>query len=140
MSKYAKLDKRVFAWLKKHRTGISTARLYKALRITDVVTQRHISRRFTQLEDKGVLVCKLQRTMRVCVLVEDPPKTLSKKRWKPQPPPPAPKPAPSIPAENSLEFEMAGGKIERLPTHWDKPRPQTPLGTFTLIDTINNLD
>lgn len=139
MSKYADLDKRVFKWLKKHREGVTTTRIYKALRITDLVAQRHISRRFTQLENKGVLVCKLQRTMRVCVVVEDPPKTLSKKRWKPQPPP-VPIPLPSIPANDSTEFEMAGGKIERLPTHWDKPCPQTPLGTFTFLDSINNLD
>lgn len=121
MTKYAKLDTRVFKWLSKHRTDLTTARVYKALRITDPVEQRHISRRFTQLEDRGVLVCSLRRTERICKVKKEVPKTLAKKRWAPKPPPQPPQQIQSIPAENSYQFEMAGGRIERLATHWDKP-------------------
>lgn len=140
MSKYKKLDARVFKWLSKHRSDVTTTKVFKALRITDLVAQRHISRRFTQLEDRGVLSCTLKRTMRVCSVVKEVPKTLAKKKWAPRPQAAPPPPIQSIPANDSLEFEQAGGRIEKLPTHWDKPCSQNPLGAFTFTDYINELE
>lgn len=140
MSKYKELDARVFKWLKRNRTGVTTLRIFKALRITDLTVQRHISRRFSQLEDRGVLVCTLQRTLRVCTVVKDPPKTLAKKKWRHPAPPAPPAPSPSIPAANSHEFEQAGGIIQRLETKWGTRPPRTPLGRVTFLEMLHDLE
>lgn len=141
MSKYAELDARVFRWLSAHRTDVSTAAVFKALRVTDPVQQRHIQRRFTQLEYKGVLICTLRRTERICRVVSDPPTTLARKKWAPKPAPaPIVSNIPSIPAENSTEFEQAGGIIERLQTSWGKRITRIPLGESVMFDLLNDPD
>ncbi len=142
MAKYEKLDTRVFRWLGKHLKDLTTVRVFKALHITNPVEQRHVSRRFTQLEDKGILVCKLNRTMRVCVVAKGKtlPKTLTKKRWAPRPAPTIVVTIQSIPAEDSNQFELAGGKIERLGTRWNNSCSQIPTGSSSLLDYIDDVD
>lgn len=142
MAKYAELDKRVLRWLGRHREDISTAKIIKALKITDSVEKRHISRRFTQLEDKGVLICSLKRTERFCKVIKDPPKTMDKKRWTPNP---SPKVVyflniKSIPANNSDDFLLAGGQIEKIESRWNIPCYQIPTSSTQYFDDIEDYD
>ena len=137
-SKYRKLDQKLFAWLRDNRKNATTAGAMKALGITSKLEQRHISRRFTQLEDRSVLRCSLRGTTRVCAVVAEIPASLEKKRWRPganlkAPPPSAGKP---IPAATSEEFLRQGGIIEKLPSRFDEPiRGSQPLGPSFFDDT-----
>ena len=150
-SKYARFDSNLFAWLRRLRDrdiGVTTADAIKALGVTDKARQRHISRRFTQLEDRGVLKCTLHGTTRICTVVAEVPGSLAKRHWRSMihadvrntlsrktAPLNQGASAPSIPARNSAEFEAAGGVIERLPSHWDNaPRGSKPLGDSFTFD------
>lgn len=139
----------MLCWLRDNRSNVTTARIINALNITDLPTQRHLSRRFSLLEDKGVLSCTLQGTTRICEVAKDPPDTLHKPKgrqyWLTIVPerasePVSPAPATSISATTSEEFLAAGGRIERLPSHWDKTAPQNAVGIHTLLDLISTLD
>lgn len=136
--KYAHVDAALLTWLSNNREGVTTAGAVTALAITDPTTQRHVSRRFTQLEDRGVLRCTLDGTTRVCSVEKDPPETLARKRWsQPHPGAPVP-PGASIPAADSAAYEAAGGIIERLPSLFDRPaRGSQPLGPHTLLDSLS---
>ena len=131
-NKYRQLDRQLFAWLRDHREDATTAGAVEALGATEKTQQRHISRRFTQLEDRGVLKCTLRGTTRVCVTVAEIPESLEKQRWRPginfkaSPRSPAEKP---IQAVDSSEYERLGGTIEKLPSRFDEPmRGSQPLG------------
>lgn len=154
--KYDQIDERLLQWLREHPEQATTAKAIEALEITDTTTQRHISRRFTLLEDRGVLACSLHGTTRVCTIdVERLPAVLHKgglnnKTWRSRMraeiddatgvEAPAPPSSPSIHADNSTEFEAAGGHVERLPSFWNKPLSKRPLGPLTFLDTISELD
>ena len=140
--KYEQVDAQLLAWLDSNRAGATTSLAIQALCITDPTTQRHVSRRFTQLEDKGVLKCRLQGTTRVCSVERNPPTTLARKRWQ-QAAQAAPAPSAghsSIPADTSHQFEAAGGRIEKLASPWDKPAPCNSVGIVTFSDFLNTLD
>lgn len=144
MSKYDKFDKELFSWLEKKKTGITTADAIESLGIQkDRTKQRHISRRFSQLEDRGIIKCDLKGTTRICKLVADLPKTMAKKviksphlRTYPQPRPVHHCDRPSIPAADSQEFVANGGVIEVLPNTWDKPR----VGSKPMGPSIYDID
>lgn len=154
-SKYARFDSKLFAWLRRHRadnTDVTTAAAITALAVTDKAKQRHISRRFTQLEDREVLDCRLAGTTRICKVVAEVPDSLGKKHWRSlinaeirsrasqtarkEADAARVTPAPSIRARNSEEFLAAGGQIQTLPNHWDNtPKGSKPLGdSFTFDD------
>lgn len=143
LRKYDQLDSQLFAWLRQIQ-GVSkatTSGAIEALSVTCSTAQRHISRRFSQLEDRGVLVCSLHGTTRICEVVKDPPETLAKERWKPKrSAEPVSTKSPSIRAANSQEFEAAGGTIQRLPTYWDKPIAAKAIGAMTFQDFLSTLD
>ena len=139
--KYEKLDTKLLAWLGINRTGVSTSSAISALGISGKTAERHVSRQFTALQNKGVLVCELQGTTRVCKVIKDPPSTLSKERWRPKHEPKAQAAAaPNITAVDSAAFEAAGGMIQKLPNNWDKPITQKALGAMTFSDYISSLD
>lgn len=141
--KYQKLDNQLLSWLHDNRENITTASVALALGISCPTTERHISRRFTHLEDRGVLQCKLQGTMRICSVVKDPPESLAKERWRPKHNEPAKSQDPGqnfIKANDSTSFEAAGGIIERLPSTWDNPAPQRRIGAMTFQDQLTTLD
>lgn len=156
--KYDRIDERLLQWLRENPEGATTAAAIEALAVECGTTQRHISRRFSLLEDKGALVCELRGTTRICaVQLERMPTALHKgglnnKSWRNRirgdiddatgavTPPPPPSSHPSIRAENSIEFEAAGGHIERLPTNWGKPAPKRQLGPLTFLDVISELE
>lgn len=157
--KYDLIDERLLQWLRANPGQATTAAAIEALAVKCTTTQRHISRRFTLLEDKGAIVCELQGTTRVCTVQPDRlPAALHKgglnnRTWRErirgdidglhgqhaQHAPPTSS-LPSIPAANSNEFEAAGGHVERLPTSWDKSAPRRQLGPITLLDHLSELD
>lgn len=113
--KYEKLDTQLCNWLRQNQKGVTTTQAIRALHITDTTAQRHISRRFSQLEDRGVLKCEIVGTTRVCQVIAQVPFLLSKQRAfigrvVPN--------SQNIPAANSDEFLAAGGVIERVPSAW----------------------
>jgi hypothetical protein len=136
--KYQKFDKKLFAWLHENRSEVTTASAIQALGISCSTTQRHVSRRFTQLEDRGIIKCTLRGTTRVCEVLQDLPADFAARRWNPtatdrfqnQTAPSMSPTTAAIPASNSEEFEAAGGKIERLGTNWDRPMRLRPLGVL----------
>ncbi len=145
--KYDQIDARLLAWLRTAPTEITTAKAIDALGITDTTTQRHLSRRFSLLEDRGALSCTLRGTTRVCtVLVDRLPEVLHKLRhrgtWQSayQESQAPTEPVASIPATNSEEFLAAGGVIERLPSHWDALGPRKSAGPASLMDQIELMD
>lgn len=131
--KYTQLDRRLLEWLGSHRSDVTTAGVIAGLELTEPRDIRHVSRRFTQLEDRRVLACKLHGTTRICSVLQDPPTTLAKAPWRSTPIQEAkPQPVRSVPAQDSEEFLAAGGTIERLPAAWDRgavlPHGSLPLG------------
>lgn len=139
--KYEAFDQKLFAWLRDNRRDVTTAKANQALKAEDSTLQRHVSRRFTQLEDRGVLVCHLEGTTRVCTVQKDPPESLAKQRWRPpsnqQDPLP---PAHSIEAADSIEFEARGGIIEKLPSQWDKKPSCNAVGIISFDHLLASLD
>lgn len=124
--KYAELDKKLFAWLATQQPEeVTTSNAIAALGLTENTEQRHVSRRFSQLEDRGVLTCRLQGTTRFCTVQKELPATLAKQRWRPKSSEPlSASPTSlvkSIPAVNSDEFLAAGGKIDKLDSAWNTP-------------------
>lgn len=140
--KYERVDAELFTWLHSNREEVTTATAIAALGVDDPTTQRHISRRFTQLEDRGVLKCTLKGTTRVCTVELDPPTTMARKKWRQNTPPAEYTPAPisALHATNSEEFLAKGGTIEKLPSHWDKPATCKGIGIMTFDDLISTLD
>ena len=69
--KYDLIDERLLQWLRENPGQATTAAAIEALAVKCTTTQRHISRRFTLLEDKGAIVCELQGTTRVCTVQPD---------------------------------------------------------------------
>lgn len=156
--KYDAIDERLLQWLRENPEGVTTAAAVEALAINCGTTQRHISKRFTLLEDKGALVCSLQGTTRVCtVQPERLPPALHRggpnnQSWRSRirteideqtgsvrtPPPSSSQP--SIPAENSQEFEAAGGHVERLPSYWDRLVPKRQVSPLIILDLLSELD
>ena len=159
--KYDQIDEDLLNWLRANPSNATTGAVIEALKITCGTTQRHISRRFTLLEDRQLIECTLRGTTRVCTVPvpEDLPEYLHKggsnnttwrsktsrdisdrKRGRPvktihQPP------APSVQAETSEEFLAAGGVIEKLPSHWNEHKTtKLPLGPQTFFDQFNDLD
>lgn len=124
--KYDQLDADLFSWLRRHRRGVTTASAVRALRVTNSTSKRHISRRFSQLEDRGTLVCELQGTTRVCQVIGELPASLAKKQAGNDPAEPVNQ---QIRAGDSQEFIAAGGQIERLPSRWDNPTTNAPKGS-----------
>ena len=128
--KYDQLDQRFLSWLRQNDQRITTSRVIRELGITSLTEQRHISRRFTQLEDRGTLVCVLEGVCRVCRVVGQVPATLSRQKL--------PKPVQealvnqNIIATTSEEFLARGGTIVRLPAAWDDPRHVIPKGSLPL--------
>ena len=156
--KYDALDERLLQWLRENTQEVTTTAAAKALDIKCDIARRHISRRFTILEGIGALVCTLQGKTRVCTVnLERLPPVLHRggpnnRSWRRQintaivnhighsPTPSVPNSQPSIPAKNSQEFEAAGGYIERLPSQWDHEASRRPIGSFTFLDHISELD
>ena len=156
--KYDAIDERLIQWLRANPDKATTAAAIEALAVKCTTTQRHISRRFTLLEDKGALTCELQGTTRVCTVQPDRlPLAMHKgglnnRTWRERirgeisdlnhaPHPSVPSSSlPSIPASDSLEYEAAGGHIERLPNSWDTPAPKRQLGPLTFLEYISELD
>ncbi|WP_199097283.1 hypothetical protein [Dyella sp. ASV21] len=116
--KYDRLDAELFTWLRQNRRGVTTAKAINALGVKCTTAKRHVSRRFSQLEDRGVLVCDIQGTTRVCQVVTDPPATLAKQRVTTASAEPVNQ---NIPASNADEFVALGGRIERIPAAWENP-------------------
>lgn len=144
MSKYAAFDKRLFAWLADNREEVTTSQVNEALGADSVTLQRHVSRRFTQLEDRGILSCRLEGTTRICTVQKDLPDTLAKKRWRPGPGPdpviPTPVPHRSIEATTSDEFIAAGGVIDKLPCAWDRKPTCNAVGLVSIDHVLAALD
>lgn len=139
--KYEAFDQKLFNWLSNNRTNVTTALASQALGASSTTLQRHISRRFSQLEDRGVLECRLEGTTRVCSVIKELPATLAKKRWRPAPrPDTSPSPGKSIPAQDSLEFEAGGGNVERLPTYWDRRPSCNAIGLVSIDHVLAALD
>lgn len=138
--KYEEFDGRLFAWLHCNRTDVTTSLAIQALGSTGATLERHVSRRFTQLEDRGILKCTLKGTTRVCSVESDPPLTLASKPWRTPKPVDAPRLPCSIPANDSNQFELAGGTIEKVESHWDKPLAAKAIGALTFTDYVNSLD
>jgi hypothetical protein len=140
--KYRQIDRKLLMWLDHNRVGVTTAKVFDALKIQDETTRRHISRRFTQLEDKGNLVCSLQGTTRICAVSGVLPASMSKhKKWtfgaqnKPQ------QPGKAIPGTTSDDFIQAGGEIEKLPSCFDKiGKGSQPLGPHILADMLELIE
>lgn len=145
--KYAKFDRKLFAWLRSVReVKVTTASAAEAVgAAANKTQQRHISRRFTQLEDRGVLKCTLQGTTRICEVVGDIPVSLSKQPWRKSiadavarqlnQEPKSTHSAVSIPATTSEEFLAKGGNMEVLPSRWDTPMiGSKPLGSSFTFD------
>lgn len=128
--KYDRLDAELFSWLRKHRRDVTTARAINALNVSCTTAKRHISRRFSQLEDRGTLVCEIQGTTRVCRVVAEPPATLAKQSRSKQA---AAEPVnQNITAANADEFVASGGTIERLPAAWEDPNAFARKGSLPL--------
>lgn len=150
--KYAKLDKQLLSWLRKNRENVTVAMANQALKITKPTVQRYICRRFSLLEDRGILVCTLKGTTRVCSVTVEPPETFdtpkNQRTWRQNVHASmvtdkikaTSSNQPSVPCATSQEWEAAGGTIERLPSHWDKRAPQNALGAITFLDYISELD
>jgi hypothetical protein len=156
--KYDAIDERLLQWLRSQPPEVTTAAAFKALEITDETTRRHVSRRFSLLEDKGAISCQLFGATRICtVSFEQLPDALHKggpnnRTWRNRirtsiedstkcaQRPSSSGSHPSIPANNSSEFEAAGGQVERLPSRWDQRGGVCPLGSFTLLDHISELE
>lgn len=134
--KYDKLDTELFSWLRRQRWGATTAQAITALKVTHSTSRRHISRRFSQLEDRGTLLCELKGTARVCTVIGDLPETLAKTPHKNT----APKPLnQDLLASNSEEFLAAGGVIEKLSSAWDDPEKNAPRGSAPLGESVYGL-
>lgn len=167
--KYDKIDAALLTWLRTEPKEFTTTDANAFLRITNGIAKRHISRRFTLLEDRGALVCSLRGTTRVCnVLVEKLPDVLHKggpnnRTWRGQmhvsihgnsPDAPAqfngangkhhkptPRFAPPKVATSSVEeFLAAGGQIEVIPNHWDSRAKRKKMGPATFEDYVTELD
>lgn len=144
--KYERLDTKLLNWLGEHLNQddqeITTALAAEMLGVSGPTIQRHISRRFSQLEGRGVLVCTLKGTTRVCRVMAQPPTTLAKKKWQARSVPQTSQPltGSSISAENSQEFEAAGGNIERLSNGWNKKQETKSTGIITFSDFLSSLD
>lgn len=146
MGKYEQLDQQLFAWLRDNQGVFTTAMAIQALYVESTppppTIVRHISQRFTQLENKRILQCTLFGTQRMCTLVGELPDTLTKARWKP----PTSNTTPvvtatqSIPATTTEEFLAAGGVIQELPCQIGEPGGTNPIGQFTLGDQLFALD
>lgn len=142
--KYAQIDQRFLDWLRSNRgrTDLTTAGCISDLAITCTTTQRHISRRFTFLEDRGILTCTLRGTTRICTVHPDKeiPSTMARQRWRPKnnsairelDAAALPK-STSIVAANSDEFLAAGGKIDTIPSNWNRK----PIGSLPLGDSFS---
>ena len=156
--KYDLIDERLLRWLRENPNQATTAAAIEALAVKCTTIRRHISRRFTLLEDKGALVCSLQGTTRVCtVQPERLPAALHRggpnnQSWHSRirieideqtgsaaTTPPSSS-SPSIPAADSIEYEAAGGHVERLPTNWDNVEPRRQFGPATMLDRLSELD
>ena len=146
--KYDKVDEALLAWLRENQEAVTTAGAIAALGISCPTTQRHISRRFTLLEDRGALTCHRQGTTRVCTVhVERLPEYLYRggpnaRTWRQRvrAEVASTPTSVSIPATNSEEFIAAGGQIERLPSFWDVLPPRRQLGPLTLFDRLTEQD
>lgn len=142
--KYADIDARLLRWLKRAPKQVTTAKMLKALKVTDLVTQRHLSRRLHLLEEKGAIRCKLEGTTRVCVVVlQKIPSTLYKapnplawhRSHQPTMSNTTVEPVKSIPASNSEEFIAAGGKVQIIPSQWSsRPYATKPGSVFDFSD------
>jgi hypothetical protein len=132
--KYEKLDAALFSWLRKHRRGITTASAIHALKVTCPTAKRHVSRRFSQLEDRGTLVCSLDGTTRVCRVEGAMPDTLAKQRAHIAAIAPANQ---NIHAADADEFVAAGGEIQRLPSAWDNPEKNRCRGSLPMGQANN---
>jgi hypothetical protein len=155
--KYDTIDNRLLNWLRENPAGATTVDAIAALAVACNTTQRHISRRFSLLEDKGALQCELRGTTRVCTVIpEKLPQILHKapnaRAWRkniqaqidqttgaPAEPVKPLAPAPSIRAANSDEFLLAGGQMERIPSTWDT-QPKRAIGPTTLLEQLAELD
>lgn len=127
--KYESLDGELLTWLARKKEQITTTIAVQALRLTDSTEKRHIARRFSQLEERGALVCELQGTTRVCYVAGVLPHTFYWKKAQ------APKPEPvnqNIIASNSEEFLAAGGTIERLSAAWENRGLSVPAGSLPM--------
>lgn len=142
MGKYTDFDSKLFAWLANNREGATTAKAIEALGPLTSTEQRHVSRRFTQLEDRAVLSCELRGTTRVCTVQKDLPATLAKQRWRPanQANASPSSKAVSIPATTSDEFQAAGGVIEKIPSHWDQKPTCNAVGILDFTHYLASLD
>lgn len=155
--KYDLIDEQLLQWLRENPQGATTSAIFKALNITCTTAQRHISRRVTNLSDRGILTCVMQGASRVCeVNVSQLPKVLHKggpnnKTWRsrisgdtqdtnPTTTAPSSAQTASIPADNSLEFEAAGGIIQRLPCVWERPHSRRQMGPVTPLDHVLDSD
>lgn len=142
--KYADIDSRLLRWLKRAPEKVTTAKMLKALQVTDLVTQRHLSRRLHLLEERGAIKCQLEGTTRVCVVVlHKIPSTLYKSpnplAWhhshQPTMTHTTVEPVKSVPATNSEEFIAAGGKVQIIPSQWSShPYATKPSSVFDLLD------
>lgn len=136
--KYAAFDQKLLGWLAANQKDVTTSQVNQALQADTTTLQRHVSRRFSQLEDRGVLVCRLEGTTRICQVVLPLPDNFNKKTPIRIIEPPLP--AVSIPAENSSEFEAAGGKIQRLPSTWDRRPTCNAVGLISIDHILAALD
>lgn len=157
MRKYDKIDQELLAWLRTNPKDFTTNQAAEILGVSCLTTHRHISRRFSLLEDRQLLRCTLYGTKRICN-VPDPtalPDVLHKggpnaQLWRqaiiadavaslPSAPAKA-QTSRSFPGTTSEDFVAAGGVIEKLPAHWDHPLDKQPLGPQTFFDQFNDLD
>lgn len=136
MSKHQKLDEALLDWMNETQEGLTTNLALDALNIDNSVIRRHISKRFSLLEERGYLKCTRYGSVRTCRVVKPLPEVLSARVVSKYLQSPCRTARPvhtgkSIPAADSEEFIRNGGVIEVIPTSWDHPiQGSIPMGTF----------
>lgn len=145
--KYKSFDKKLFAAMNSQQKEITTQSLATALDVLKSKThQRHITRRLSQLEQRGVISCRTHGMTRICEVTGELPEFFAKRQvWRnsihsevQQDMRNAEAKAAEIKpikASTSEEFLAAGGVINVLPTQWDNPtNGSMPLGDSFYFD------
>ncbi len=138
--KHLALDRKLFNWIRENRTGLSVSGAQTQLKIRDKAERRHICRRFSQLQARGLLRLIQEHPWPEYEVRGEIPRTTSDAAWKKftqarlTSTPVIITDAPSIEATNSEEFLARGGKLHILPPLQDLPRRSVPTGSGFTFD------
>ena len=129
MRSNAERDKKLLVWLSNNKTDVTTAKILANAGLDGPNKQQYVSKRISQLEDRCILQCVVSGGVRTCQVVRPLPDNLSQKRMSPSLSTPVDmSKIKTIRANDSFEFEAAGGLIERLPNNWDHIPPTKTVG------------